>query len=153
MANPQRVPDPRYTDPVNPIPPTDPYVAERPIPANSEYPAVVNNRVEERGSGTSVMIAAVVLVLAVIAYFVFAPGADNTVPGDPAVVEQPVVPAPDAAAPPAPSAMAPDAMAPAPAPAAPPAGVAPQAPVDAAPPAPESAVPAPAPAPAQAPAQ
>ena len=143
MANPQRIPDPRYTDPVNPVPPLtpDPYAAEqRPLAANAESPRVINNRVESRGSGTSVLIAAVVLVLAVIAYFMFAPGSETTtVPGDPAVIEQPVAPAPDAVAPPAPDAMAPA-----------PEAVAPEAPADAAPPAPESSAPVePAPAPAE----
>jgi hypothetical protein len=151
MANPQRIPDPRYTDPVNPVPPLtpDPYATEqRPLAANSESPRVINNRVESRGSGTTVLIAAVVLALAVIAYFMFAAGTDTTtLPADPAVTEQPVAPAPDAAAPPAPDAMAPAA----------PADAAPEAPADAPPPASESAAPvdpAPAePAPAPAPAQ
>ena len=49
MANPQRIPDPRYTDPVNPVPPLtpDPSATEqRPIPANADANRVINNRVE-----------------------------------------------------------------------------------------------------------
>ena len=75
MANPARVPDPRHTDPLNPVPPTgaDPFTPESRDPAND--PRVVN-RVESRSGGSSVLIAAIVLVLAVIAYFVFAPGTE-----------------------------------------------------------------------------
>ena len=159
MANPSRVPDPR-TDPLNPVPPAgaDPFADAR-NPANTSDPRVVN-RVEQRSGGSSVMIAAIVLVLAIIAYFVFAPGSENAppAPADPAATTTepaaPAAPAPDATAPAAP---APDATAPA-APADPatpaPDATAPAAPADPAAPAPDAAAPAPAePAPAPAPAE
>ncbi|MEP9387205.1 hypothetical protein [Mesorhizobium sp. KR9-304] len=147
MANPARVPDPR-TDPLNPAPPAgaDPFTPGARNPANSSDPRVVN-RIETRSGGSSVLIAAIVLVLAVIAYFVFAPGSDNA-PVEPATTTtEPAAPAPDATAP------APDATAPA-APADPatpaPDATAPAAPADPAAPAPDAAAPAPAePAPAQ----
>ena len=157
MANPARVPDPRHTDPLNPAPPAgaDPFTPEARNPAND--PRVIN-RVETRSGGSSVLIAAIVLVLAVIAYFVFAPGTDNApvAPSDPATTTtEPAAPAPDATAPASPATPAPDATAPAaPAdPAAPaPDATAPAAPADPAAPAPDAAAPAPA-APAPAPAQ
>jgi len=144
MADPARNPDPR-----NPVPPA----GADPFATNASDPRVVN-RVEQRSGGSSVMIAAIVLVLAVIAYFVFAPGSENAppAPSEPATTE-PAAPAPDATAPaPAPAAPAPDATAPAPAePAAPaPDATAPAAPADPAAPAPDATAPAPAePAPAQ----
>ncbi len=154
MANPARVPDPR-PDPLNPVPPAgaDPFTPDDRNPANTSDPRVVN-RVESRSGGSSVLIAAIVLVLAVIAYFVFAPASDNTpvAPGEPATTTtEPATPAPDATAPAAP---APDATAPAtPADPATPApdATAPAAPADPAAPAPDAAAPAPAePAPAPA---
>nr|MDQ2706096.1 hypothetical protein [Pseudomonadota bacterium] len=110
MANPARVPDPR-PDPLNPVPPAgaDPFTPDARNPANTSDPNVVN-RVESRSGGSSVLIAAIVLVLAVIAYFVFAPGSDNAppAPGEPAATTaDPAAPAPDATAP------TPDATAPA----------------------------------------
>ncbi len=152
MANPARVPDPRFTDPTNPVPPAgaDPFTPDTRNPANTSDPRVVN-RVETRGSGSSVLIAAIVLVLAVIAYFVFAPGSENAppAPGEPAVTTtEPAAPAPSA---PAPDATAPAAPADT-APAAPEA-TAPEAPANRAAPAPDVTAPAP-PAPAEpAPAQ
>ena len=121
MANPARVPDPR-PDPLNPVPPAgaDPFTPDARNPANTSDPNVVN-RVETRSGGSSVLIAAIVLVLAVIAYFIFAPASDNTpvAPGEPATTTtDPATPAPDATAPEAPAdpaAPAPDAAAPAPA--------------------------------------
>jgi hypothetical protein len=143
MANPSRIPDPRVNDPDNPSTPVgaDPLSSDpRLNPANSQDPRVVDNRnvVQSRGVGSGVLIAAVVLVLAVIAYFVFAPGTDTAVtPTGDAVTTEPATPAPDATAPATP---APDATAPAtPAPDA-------TAPAE---PAPAPAEPAPAPAPAQ----
>ena len=146
MANPARVPDPR-PDPLNPVPPAgaDPFTPDARNPANTSDPNVVN-RVETRSGGSSVLIAAIVLVLAVIAYFIFAPGTGETppAPGEPATTTtEPATPAPDATAPDAaapadPAAPAPDATAPA-------------APADPATPAPDAAAPAPAePAPAPA---
>lgn len=156
MANrtPDRRPDPldpeaRTTDPLAPDP--------RLSPANVQ----TVNRVESRTAGTGILIAAVVLVLALIAYFAFAPGDDADVAPEAPVTEQPAdtAPAPDATAPAAPAdtAPAPDATAPA----APSDTTAP-APSDTTAPAPESSAPAetapapapePAPAPAPAPAQ
>ena len=146
MANPARVPDPR-PDPLNPVPPAgaDPFTPDARNPANTSDPNVVN-RVETRSGGSSVLIAAIVLVLAVIAYFIFAPGTGETppAPGEPATTTtEPATPAPDATAPDAaapadPATPAPDATAPA-------------APADPAAPAPDAAAPAPAePAPAPA---
>lgn len=147
MANPARVPDP-----LNPVPPTDPdpFTPDARNPANN---STVVNRVEGRSGGSSVLIAAIVLVLAVIAYFVFAPGSGDSPPatGEPATTTtEPAAPAPDATAPATP---APDATAPA-APADPatpaPDATAPAAPADPAAPAPDAAAPAPAePAPAE----
>lgn len=155
MANPSRIPDPRLNDPANPSTPVgvDPLSSDpRLNPANSQEPRVVDNRnvVQSRGAGSGVLIAAVVLVLAIIAYFVFAPGTDTAVtPADDAVTTEPATPAPDATAP----APAPDATAPAPdatAPAAPADPATPPADATApAEPAPAPAEPAPAPAPAQ----
>jgi hypothetical protein len=155
MANPSRIPDPRQNDPANPSTPVgaDPLSSDpRLNPANSQDPRVVDNRnvVESRGAGSGVLIAAVVLVLAIIAYFVFAPGTDTAVtPTDDTVTTEPATPAPDATAP------APDATAPA-APADPatpaPDATAPDAtaPADPAAPAPDATAPAePAPAPAE----
>jgi hypothetical protein len=142
MANPSRIPDPRLNDPENPSTPVgaDPLSSDpRLNPANSQDPRVVDNRnvVQSRGAGSGVLIAAVVLVLAIIAYFVFAPGTDTAVtPTGDTTTTEPATPAPDATAP------APDATAPAtPAPDA-------TAPAEPAP-APAEPAPAPAPAPAQ----
>lgn len=156
MANPSRIPDPRYDDPVNPIPTpgADPlFTNRRPDPANSDNPAAIDNRtvVQSRGSGTGVLIAAVVLVLALAAYLLFAPAGTPTVaptPDQPVTTGEPVQPAPDAMAPAAPA----DPAQPAPE------STAPAAPADPAQPAPQQSAPAnppaePAPAPAPAPAQ
>src|SRR5918994_5757757 len=116
MANPSRIPDPRLNDPENPSTPVgaDPLSSDpRLNPANSQDPRVVDNRnvVQSRGAGSGVLIAAVVLVLAVIAYFVFAPGTDTAVtPTGDAVTTEPATPAPEGTAPATP---APDATAPA----------------------------------------
>ena len=148
MANPARVADPRHTDPLNPVPPADPdpFTPDA-RNSGSTHDSTVVNRVEGRSGGSSVLIAAIVLVLAVIAYFVFAPGSGETppAPGEPATTTtEPAAPAPDATAPAAP---APDATAPA-APADP-ATPAPDATAPAAP-APDATAPAePAPAPAE----
>ena len=146
MANPARVPDP-----LNPVPPSeaDPFTPDSRNSSNKPDPGVVN-RVESRSGGSSVLIAAIVLVLAVIAYFIFAPATENTppAPGAPATTE-PATPAPDATAPAAPDATAPAAPATPTTPA--PDATAPAAPADPAAPAPDAAAPAPAePAPAPA---
>jgi len=146
MANPARVPDPindpRLNDPANPVPPADPFTTEARRPAND--PSVVN-RVETRSGGTSMLIAGIVLVLAVIAYFVFAPGSETvTAPTEPATTTtEPATPAPDATAPAAPA----DTVAPAPD------ATAPAAPADPVAPAPDAAAPAPAEPAAPAPAE
>lgn len=154
MANPQRVPDPRYSDPLNPTPTTtvDP-VAGRYDAANASVPPTLDDRVivQNRSGGTGVLIAAVVIVLALAAYFMFAPSTETVAPVDQPVTSEPAAPAPDAAVP-----AAPDAAAPAPAPtgAAPAPVPAEPAPSEAAPAPAEPAAPAPAaPAPAEAPAQ
>jgi len=153
MANPARKYDDRPelspgADPYAPVPPlvTDPAARDPRIAANDPY---VNNQVVTRGSGNGVIIAAVVLVLAVVAFFIFGPGVSN----DPAVTpDQPAVTAPvDPAAPAGEATPAPNAMAPA-APADPavtaPDATAPAAPADPAAPAPDASAPA-EPAPAQ----
>ena len=111
--------DPRLNDPLNPttaVPGVDPR-----IQAANEDPRVNNIPVvESRGPGNGVIIAAVVLVLAVIAYFMFAPGTNAPAP-EPATTSEPAAPAtpapatpaPDAMAPAAPATPAPDAAAPA----------------------------------------
>lgn len=150
MANPERAPDPRYSEPLNPLPPlgVDPLIApDARNAANTQDPRIVSDPVivDQRRSGSGVLIAAVVLVLAVVAYFVFAPGTSNA----PVPADQPAATAPaDTTAPAAPAAEAPAATAPAAeAPA-----MAPEA-ADPAAPATNEAAPAPAaPAPAPAPA-
>jgi len=120
---------PRAVDPLNPVPPLgDPATDPRFTPAND--PRFDNTTVvQSRGGGTGVLIAALVIVLAAIAYFLFAPGTpETTVPADqPAVTSEPATPAP-----------APDATTTTPAPDA----TAPAAPADPAAPAPESSAPA-----------
>lgn len=153
MATPDRVPDPRLNDPLNPMPPAGSDPADpRLNPANTQ-PGGPDNRVVVRSNrGSSVLIAAVVLVLAIIAYFVFVPGGTDTTavpPGEQPTATEPATPAPDATAPAAP---APDASAPAAPDATAPAEPAPAAPEpDAS--APAEPAPAPAPEPAPAPAQ
>ena len=105
MANPARIPDdPRVVeDPANHLPPlgADPLSPEPRLAAND--PDVVQTRIvqNERSGGTSVLIAAVVIALAVIAYFLFAPGASETPAPDQPTAAEPA--APDATAPAAPA--------------------------------------------------
>jgi len=138
MANPQRIPDPRETDPMNPVPPAD--------HLNPATERRVDNStvVQSRTGGSGILIAAIVLVLAVIAYFIFVPSTPNS-PVEPA---SPPAATESAPATPAPATPAPDATAPA-APATPttpaPESTAPAAPAPAEP-APAPATPAPAPA-------
>src|SRR5690349_3755589 len=102
MANPARVPDPRHTDPSNPVPPAgaDPFTPDARNPTESPDPRIVN-RVEGRSGGSSVLIAAIILVLAVIAYFVFAPRTNTPpAPSEPATTTtEPATPAPTTPAP------------------------------------------------------
>lgn len=156
MANPARKYDerpdeaPRPTDPLSATPPlpTDPLSNDpRFQPAND--PRIDRTTiVQSRGTGNGVLVTALVIVLAVIAYFVFAPSApETTVPSDqPATTSEPATPTPDATAPAAPA----DPVTPAPD------ATAPTTPADPAAPAPDSTAPAQpsAPAPAEpAPAQ
>ncbi|MBA3448742.1 MAG: hypothetical protein H0T56_14280 [Pseudaminobacter sp.] len=145
MANPSRIPDRGLNDPT-PLG-SDPLSTDSRLnPANSQDPRVVDNRnvVQSRGAGSGMLIAAVVLVLAIIAYFVFVPdGVDTDVaPTDGSTVTEPAdpaTPAPDATAPADTTTPAPDATAPAD-----PATPAPDAtaPADPATPAPDATAPA-----------
>lgn len=103
MANPARKHDdqaditPRMADPLNPIPPgatADPVDDPRFHPAND--PRLDDPIVQQRPVGSGVLIAALVIVLAAIAYFVFAPGTpSSTVPADqPATTSEPTQSAP-----------------------------------------------------------
>jgi hypothetical protein len=144
-------------DPLSPMPPASSDPAADPRFSAANDPRVDNSTVvQSRSAGNGVLIAALVIVLAVIAYFIFAPGAPETTvpPADqPATTGEPATPAPDAAAP-APDATAPATPAPdATAPAAPSDQPAPapesNAPAETAPATPAPTTPAPAPAPAQ----
>lgn len=119
MANPARKyddpQDPRLVnDPLNPTPPLgpDPLTAEPRLSTDRPRPEDPVMR-SDRGMGTSVLIAAIVLVLAVIAYFAFGPRGTETVTPtqQPAATEPatPATPAPESTAPatPAPSNSAP----------------------------------------------
>ncbi|HWK64632.1 MAG TPA: hypothetical protein VNS34_06805 [Rhizobiaceae bacterium] len=113
MANPARKyddpQDPRLVnDPVNPVPPlgTDP---TQPRMAATDTPRADEPVMRtDRGMGTSVLIAAVVLVLAVIAYFMFGPRNTETV----TPTEQPAATAPATPTTPAPESSAPTTPAP-----------------------------------------
>jgi hypothetical protein len=146
MANPARKFDdrpevnPRANDPYNPASPmdADPVARDPRVAANDP---LVNTTVVDRGTGNGVIIAAVLLVLAVVAFFIFGPGVgdDAVVTDQPATTtEEPAVVAPDATLP------APDATAPA-APADPatpaPDATAPEAPADTTAPAPDASAP------------
>jgi hypothetical protein len=104
--------DPKHvSDPVGgPIDPLDPRVT------NTTTNPVDNRRVVEgRGAGNGAIIAAIVVVLAVIAYFVFAPGTSETpAPNEPATTSEPAAPATPAPEATAPAEPAPDAATPAP---------------------------------------
>lgn len=146
MANPARKPDdpqdPRVVnDPVNPVPPlgTDPAQPRMSADTPRSDDPVMRS---DRGMGTSVLIAAVVLALAVIAYFMFSPqGTETVAPTDqPATTEPatPSAPAPESTAPttPAPTDTAPTTPAPS--------DSAPATPTEPAPAQPDPATPAPA---------
>lgn len=114
MANPDRVPDPRLNDPLNPMPPAGSDPSDpRLNPANAQPGGPDNRVVVQSNRGSGILIAAVVLVLAIIAYFLFVPGGTDTTgvaPGEQPTATEPATPAPDATAPATP---APDATAPA----------------------------------------
>lgn len=136
MATPERAPESRYNEAADALPPLgmDPLITSgaRPDPANSQDPLYTGRSIaaEPRRGGSGMLIAAVVLVLAVVAYFVFAPGIGNT----PTPADQPAAAAPATTESAAPAAEAPAAMAPAPAETAPAAnGAAPATPAPAAP--------------------
>lgn len=149
MANPARRydetdPAARATDPVNPVPPlaSDPATDPRYRAAND--PRVDNSTiVQSRSAGNGVLIAALVIVLAVIAYFIFAPGTpETTVPADqPATTGETTAPDATTPAPPADTGAATTAPADSTATPAPDA-TAPAAPADGATTAPESSAPA-----------
>jgi hypothetical protein len=155
MATPVRSSDPRdpRLDPMSPIPPAD----SDPLNPRTVDPRIDNRPTMQSKTSNGILIAAVIAVLAVIAYFMFAggsptptdeaspPATTEPAPTEPAPAEPATPPAADTTAP-APDATAPAEPAPAPAEPAP-TGTAP------AEPAPAPAEPAPAqPAPA-APAQ
>lgn len=133
MADPARRTDeprpdrPISPDPFNPMPPLTPEetaAAERRADANADERRI-EDRVDiqsERRTGTSVLIAAVVLIIALIAYLVFASTEQDTAvpPEGPAMTTEPAgeaAPAPNATAPaePAPNTTAPAPTEPAPA--------------------------------------
>lgn len=113
MAEPARRLDPQQMDPKSNAPvmpgPTggSPELDPRFQSANQD--ARIDNRsvVERRSAGSGVIIAGIVVVLAVIAYFLFAPGANTPGPNEPATTSEPSTPpaspAPDATAPVAPA--------------------------------------------------
>ncbi|MGE0501132.1 MAG: hypothetical protein AB7I79_05650 [Rhizobiaceae bacterium] len=124
MANAARKSDePRYTpDPFNPIPPLGADSVDPRTGAND--PHYVENRVSvqsERRTGASVLVAAIVIVLAAIAYFMFSGNDEAVVPAG----DAPAVTAPETTTPPV----------------AEPEATAPTAPADPATPQPESAAP------------
>lgn len=117
MANPARNPaDPRVRDarlaedPMNPVPPLgpDPRTPEPRFASNDPAPGTTTVVQAERGAGTGVLIAAVVIVLAVVAYFVFGRGGPDVAPETTVAPDQPAVTEPAA-----PGAAEPEATAPA----------------------------------------
>ena len=109
MANPVRnyddPRDPRLAqDPINPVPPLgpDPRTPEPRIASNDPRPGSTTVVQADRGAGTGVLIAAVVIVLALVAYFVFGrDGTDTVAPPEQHAATEPA--APGAAAPAAPA--------------------------------------------------
>lgn len=128
MANPvrqyddSRARDARLAeDPINPVPPLgpDPRTPEPRFASNDPAPGSTTLVRADRGAGTGVLIAAVVIVLAVIAFFVFGRAGTDvpsgaTAPGQPAVTEPagPGASAPEATPPAGQAAPAPEATAP-----------------------------------------
>lgn len=129
--------DPKLIDPRYPAGMTDASGSTR-DPRRAEPRDTVDNRtvVQGRGAGNGAIIAAIVLALAIIAYFLFVPNtAQSPAPGEPAATTEPAPATPPATQP---DATTPATPAPAPtdqAPAAPPAAPAPagQAPANQAP--------------------
>ena len=152
MAHPARKydPDPALgQDPFNPAPAPIPGLGPDPLVTETRRgDTIVDNRgAVTRTGGNGLLIGAVIVVLAVVAFYVFGPSFRSAPPVTQPATTEPAAPAPDAMAPAAPA----DQAAPAPNAAAP----AEPAPAPAEPaPAPTNAAPAePAPAPAPAPAQ
>ena len=149
MAEPARKYDPDPAagqDPFNPAPrpSSDPLAPEPLMTDIGRGDPYVDNRQYVRGtSGNGLLIGAVIVILAAIAFYIFGPGATETVVPPAETPATTTAPAPDATAPAAPDAMAPaapaDQAAPAPE----------RAPAEPAPAEPAPAQPAPAPAPAQ----
>jgi hypothetical protein len=116
MAEPARKYDPdppRAQDPFNPAPPLSDPARPEPLTTDTTDPRtdMKDKYAEPRRSGNGVLIAVVVLVLAAIAFYVFAPGANettvptaepqSTAPAEPAPAPsgtQPAQPAPAAPA-------------------------------------------------------
>jgi len=144
MADPARKydPDPALgQDPFNPAPPRpspDPAAPEPLMTDMSRGDSYVDNRQVVRGtSGNGLLIGAVIVILAAVAFYIFGPGAGETV--------APPTETPATTTAPAPAPAEPNATAPAD-----PNATAPAAPADQAAPAPQGAAPAePAPAPAE----
>lgn len=119
MAEPARrfdpVTDPKLSPAASTVGVVPPELDPRYQPANDPA-APVDNRVlvENRGAGSGVIIAAIVVVLAVVAYFMFSPGnaPTPTAPPAPATTAEPAM-SPAATAPAAPATQAPAAPAPA----------------------------------------
>ena len=100
MADPARMPDPRTGEPVNADPVTGAPLNANPRTGAANTSEPYANRpvnVSQRSGGTGMIIAAVIVVLAIAAYFMFAPGTDpEVVPTEPAATTEPAAPAPDA---------------------------------------------------------
>jgi len=146
MADPARKydPDPALgQDPFNPAPPRPSLDPAAPEPLTTDVgrdaPYVDNRQVVRGTSGNGLLIGAVIVILAAIAFYIFGPGASETVAPPSETPATTTAPAP---APAEPNATAPAAPADQTAPA--PQGAAPAQPAQPAP-----AQPAPAPAPAQ----
>ena len=110
MAQPARryEPDPAAgQDPFNPAPPRSPDpLAPEPLMTDPERDApVVDNRQYVRGTGgNGLLIGAVIVILAAVAFYIFGPGATETAAPPAEAPATTTAPAPDASAPAAPDA-------------------------------------------------
>src|SRR4051812_43567646 len=98
MANPVRKYDydspPSPQDPFNPIPPADRSDPLGPEPLTTNLSNRDDIMVEDRpgmGTGNMLLIAAVIVILAAVAFYIFGPGSS---PSTPAAPEQPAATAP-----------------------------------------------------------